>query len=67
MRPGNLIKLKEEYSSVKINNEDSPVFLILSQNTAEQELYGAYLKLLDKHCTIINLPLSSVFAYEVVQ
>ena len=68
MRIGNLIRLKEEYSSVSVNGEDRAVFLILSQNTSEeQKLYGAYFKILDKHDTIINLPLNSVFAYEIVQ
>jgi len=65
MKPGNLIRLKRQYAS---GRDSKAMFLILSQNSCEeQKLYGAYFKLLDKHSTIINLPLSSIFAYEVVQ
>lgn len=66
MRPGNLIRLKEEYA-MSIDGEDREVFLVLSQNSnEEQKLYGPFYKLLNKRSTITNLPLSSIFAYEVI-
>ncbi len=62
MKPGDLIALKPDYRP-EARMLNPTVFLILDQASPQAR---RYLEVLDRSGTVINIPLSSVFAYEVV-
>ena len=64
---GNLISLKDHYHHYPPYPYPKAAFLVLSDT---QDPFppsaGAYIKVLDSHGTIINLPYSQLYMYEII-
>jgi hypothetical protein len=64
IRQGNLISLKDCYHHYPY---PKAAFLVLSDTEDPfPPRAGAYIKVLDKRATIINLPYSQLYMYEVI-